>query len=70
LDASVPSQTRKTTNPDIDIISDALPFGRLWDEHEIGKAAAAFLLELIARLQVSGTVPMIDVRAYTRWLAR
>jgi hypothetical protein len=33
-----------------------------------GKPTAAFLLELIARLQVSGTVPMIDVRAYTRWL--
>ena len=34
-----------------------------------GKPATAFLLELIARLQVSATVPMIDVRAYTRWLA-
>ncbi|CAN5628749.1 hypothetical protein BH18VER1_BH18VER1_15750 [soil metagenome] len=33
-----------------------------------GNAAAAFLLELIARLQSSATVPMIDVRAYTRWL--
>jgi hypothetical protein len=33
-----------------------------------GKPAAAFLLELIARLQQSATVPMIDVRAYTRWL--
>ncbi len=33
-----------------------------------GKPAAAFLLELIARLQNSATVPMIDVRAYTRWL--
>lgn len=32
------------------------------------KAATAFLLELIARLQVSATVPMIDVRAYARWL--
>ena len=30
--------------------------------------AAAFLMELIARLQTSATVPMIDVRAYTRWL--
>ncbi|WP_221792220.1 DUF6602 domain-containing protein [Aquisediminimonas sediminicola] len=33
------------------------------------KAATAFLLELIARLQTSATVPMIDVRAYARWLA-
>lgn len=33
-----------------------------------GKAATAFLLELIARLQTSATVPMIDVRAYARWL--
>lgn len=32
------------------------------------KAATAFLLELIARLQSSATVPMIDVRAYARWL--
>lgn len=34
-----------------------------------GKPAAAFLLELIARLQSTATVPMIDVRAYARWLA-
>ena len=27
-----------------------------------------FLLELIARLQAIGTVPMMDVRAYSRWL--
>ena len=33
------------------------------------KPATAFLLELIARLQMSGTVPMIDVRAYAKWLA-
>jgi hypothetical protein len=32
------------------------------------KAATAFVLELIARLQASATVPMIDVRAYARWL--
>lgn len=32
------------------------------------KAATAFLLELIARLQALATVPMIDVRAYARWL--
>ncbi len=35
-----------------------------------GKPATAFLLELIARLQESATVPMIDVRAYARWLAK
>lgn len=34
-----------------------------------GKPATAFLLELIARLQASATVPMIDVRAYAMWLA-
>ena len=33
-----------------------------------GKAATAFLLELISQLQACGTVPMIDVRAYARWL--
>jgi hypothetical protein len=32
------------------------------------KPATAFLLELIARLQCSATVPMIDIRAYARWL--
>lgn len=35
---------------------------------EKGKPATAFLLELIARLQATATVPMIDVRAYARWL--
>lgn len=35
-----------------------------------GKPATAFLLELIARLQASATVPMIDVRAYAKWLAQ
>jgi hypothetical protein len=34
------------------------------------KPATAFLLELIARLQELATVPMIDVRAYARWLDR
>lgn len=34
-----------------------------------GKPATAFLLELIARLQTVATVPMIDTRAYARWLA-
>ena len=34
-----------------------------------GKPATAFLFELIARLQDSATVPMIDIRAYAKWLA-
>ena len=33
-------------------------------------AATAFLFELIARLQEVATVPMIDVRAYSRWLLK
>lgn len=33
-----------------------------------GKPATAFLFELIARLQNTATVPMIDIRAYGRWL--
>lgn len=34
------------------------------------KAATAFLFKLIAQLQFSGTVPMIDVAAYAKWLAK
>jgi hypothetical protein len=34
-----------------------------------GKPATAYLLELIARLQELATVPMIDVRAYAKWLS-
>jgi hypothetical protein len=37
--------------------------------NEQGKAATAFLFELIARLQILGTVPALDARAYARWLA-
>jgi hypothetical protein len=33
-----------------------------------GKPATTFFLELVARLQELGTVPMIDTRAYARWL--
>jgi hypothetical protein len=33
-----------------------------------GKPAAAFLFELISRLQELATVPRIDVTAYARWL--
>ncbi|WP_369157538.1 DUF6602 domain-containing protein [Candidatus Thiodiazotropha sp. LNASS1] len=32
------------------------------------KAATAFIFELIARLQFSGTVPMIDIREYAKFL--
>jgi hypothetical protein len=32
------------------------------------KPATAFLFELIARLQNNATVPMIDIRAYAKWL--
>ena len=34
-----------------------------------GKPATAFLFNLISQLQFSGTVPMIDIQAYARWLA-
>lgn len=34
----------------------------------LAKPATAFLFELIALLQSSATVPMIDIRAYARWL--
>jgi hypothetical protein len=34
------------------------------------KPATAFLFELIARLQLCATVPMIDIRAYSRWLTQ
>jgi len=33
-----------------------------------GKPATAFLFELIAQLQSSATVPMIDIRAYAKWI--
>ena len=35
-----------------------------------GKPATAFLFKLISLLQFSGTVPMIDVQAYAKWLAK
>lgn len=36
--------------------------------NEQGKAATAFLFELIARLQALGTVPALDARVYAKWL--
>jgi hypothetical protein len=35
-----------------------------------GKPATAFLFRLISQLQFSGTVPMIDVSAYAKWLSK
>ncbi|WP_185273775.1 DUF6602 domain-containing protein [Chryseobacterium indologenes] len=43
------------------------------DEYELikgGKPATAFLFKLISRLQFSGTVPMIDVLEYSKWLSK
>ena len=37
---------------------------------ETSKAATTFLFKLIARLQALGTVPMIDIDAYARWLGK
>lgn len=34
------------------------------------KPATAFLFRLISQLQFSGTVPMIDVEAYSQWLTK
>lgn len=34
-----------------------------------GKHATGFLFELIERLQFSGTVPMIDIKAYADWIS-
>lgn len=42
------------------------------DEYAVttgGRPATAFLFNLISTLQFSGTVPMIDVQAYARWLS-
>lgn len=36
--------------------------------HPNNKAATAFLFKLIAELQFSGTVPMIDIESYSQWL--
>ena len=37
---------------------------------EVKKPTTAFLFELISQLQFSGTVPMIDVQAYAKWLSK
>jgi hypothetical protein len=35
-----------------------------------GKPATTFLFKVIAQLQFSGTVPMIDVDTYAKWLVK
>ena len=35
-----------------------------------GRPATAFLFNLISQLQSRATVPMIDIKAYGRWLSR
>ncbi|MDP2374358.1 MAG: hypothetical protein Q8M36_12030 [Reyranella sp.] len=42
----------------------------VYDFQAGGKPAMAFSLKLIAMLQFSGTVPMIDVQAYAQWLSK
>ena len=37
---------------------------------EVDKPATAFLFDLISHLQFSGTVPMIDIQAYSQWLGK
>lgn len=39
-----------------------------YETHEPSKPSTAFLFALISQLQSSGTVSMIDMRAYARWL--
>ncbi len=46
------------------------PAGKRYDFTLEGRPATAFLFNLISLLQFSGTVPMIDVQAYARWLAQ
>jgi len=43
--------------------------GKSYEVHSGGKPATAFLFKLISQLQFSGTVPMINIQAYARWLA-
>ena len=40
-----------------------------YETHIGGKPATSFLFKLISQLQFSGTVPMIDIQAYAKWLA-
>ncbi len=45
-----------------------LPDNKSYEFIRGGKPATSFLFKLISQLQFSGTVPMIDVLAYSKWL--
>ena len=44
--------------------------GSQYEIYKGGKPVVAFLFKLISQLQFSGTVPMIDVQAYAKWLSQ
>jgi uncharacterized protein DUF6602 len=44
--------------------------GKGYEVHSGAHAVSRFIFELIAQLQAVATVPMIDVRAYARWLEK
>jgi len=44
--------------------------GSRYEIHSGGKPAKAFMFTLIAQLQFSGTVPLIDLLAYAEWLSK
>jgi hypothetical protein len=46
------------------------PESARYDVHVGSRPATAFLFALISNLQANATVPMIDVKAYARWLAK
>jgi len=39
-----------------------------YEYNDVGKHATSFLFKLISELQFSGTVPMIDIMAYSKWI--
>ncbi|MGJ4927162.1 DUF6602 domain-containing protein [Bradyrhizobium sp. HKCCYLS2038] len=45
------------------------PKAKTYNFTKDGRPATAFLFNLISILQYSGTVPMIDIQAYARWLS-
>ncbi|WP_398469797.1 DUF6602 domain-containing protein [Tardiphaga sp.] len=45
------------------------PSSKTYSFTKEGRPATAFLFNLISTLQFSGTVPMIDIQAYARWLS-
>ena len=42
--------------------------GKEYETYKGGKPATAFLFALVSQLQSIGTVPMIDMQAYAKWL--